>query len=235
MDRIKAKASEVRTQADLQASVDSLRLIPQGNLQAEDVSEVYVPEQFIGTDVLGKIPIRDWQDAASKDENLQVPSRFVANRMAREAKHPESVVHLRRLRYLLFIIVFWRTTRQARERGVWQIAKREKLREFLAPAPEHVIESIRRKFSEHGEMRKTQVDLLMTHCAALACVVDGFETDIFDLREDLKLEEKEMSQYFAEIGATTAVKTTNGRRARVASLRLPLQFPKLRVPIRKRR
>jgi DNA-directed RNA polymerase I subunit RPA49 len=234
MDRIKEKAVQVPTQADLQASINASRPIPQGNFEADEVQDVYIPEVFIGTGVLILIPVRDWQEACDKDEGLQLASRFVANRVVREAAKPDSVLRLRRLRYLLLLIVFWRTTSKGKGHGVWRIAKREKLRESMAPAPEHVLESIRRQFSEQGEMRKLQVDLLMTHCAALALVIDGFEMDIFDLREDLKLEEKEMSQYVAELGGTTEVKKMDGRRARIAKLRLPLQFPKLRVPIRRR-
>jgi DNA-directed RNA polymerase I subunit RPA49 len=234
MDRIKDKASEAQTQADLQASFNASRPIPQGNFGADEIQDVYVPEEFIGADVLNIIPVRDWQTSIKNDEALNLASRFVANRVIRQAGMPNATQRLRRLRYLLLLIIFWRTASKGKGRNVWNIAKRKDLREKLQPAPEHVIESIRRKFSEQGEMRKLHVDLLMTHCAALASVIDGYETDIFDLQQDLKLEEKEMSQYFAEIGGITEVKKVDGRRVRIAKLRMPLQFPKLRVPTRRR-
>ncbi len=40
-------------------------------------------------------------------------------------------------------------------------------------------------------MTKWRVDYLVTHIAALALTVDDFEVDIYDLKEDLRLETKE--------------------------------------------
>ena len=40
-------------------------------------------------------------------------------------------------------------------------------------------------------MTKWRVDNLITHIAALALTVDDFEVDIYDLKEDLRLETKE--------------------------------------------
>jgi A49-like RNA polymerase I associated factor len=40
-------------------------------------------------------------------------------------------------------------------------------------------------------MTQWHVDHLLTHIAALALTVDGFEVDIYDLKEDLRLETKE--------------------------------------------
>lgn len=41
------------------------------------------------------------------------------------------------------------------------------------------------------EMSRWHVDNLMTHIAAAALIVDDFEVDVNDLRDDLKLENKE--------------------------------------------
>ena len=40
-------------------------------------------------------------------------------------------------------------------------------------------------------MTKWRVDNLIAHIAALALTVDDFEIDIYDLKEDLRLETKE--------------------------------------------
>lgn len=42
-----------------------------------------------------------------------------------------------------------------------------------------------------SEMPRWNVDNLMTHIAAAALIVDDFAVDVNDLREDLKLENKE--------------------------------------------
>lgn len=43
----------------------------------------------------------------------------------------------------------------------------------------------------NGEMPRWNIDNLMTHIAAAALIVDDFEVDVNDLRDDLKLENKE--------------------------------------------
>lgn len=42
-----------------------------------------------------------------------------------------------------------------------------------------------------SQLTKRDVDKLVMHIAALALIVDGYETDVFDLREDLRLETKQ--------------------------------------------
>lgn len=96
------------------------------------------------------------------------------------------------------------------------------------------------------EMTKWHVDNLITHIAALSLIVDNFETDTHDLREDLRLDAKQMGQYFHEIGCRVGapteaerlkLKITKAEAAshRVARLRLPLEFPKVRNLPAKRR
>lgn len=43
----------------------------------------------------------------------------------------------------------------------------------------------------NNDMSRWHIDNLMTHIAAAALIVDGFEVDVFDLRDDLRLENKE--------------------------------------------
>jgi len=232
---IKDSSEHMATREELQAAVDMARPVPRGNFDAEDIQDVYVPREIIGAEVLNAIPILEWQEKAKKNEPLLVPSRFVANRINRVASNENAVERLKVLRYLLWTIVFYATTTQGKERGTRNIGKRDKLRQVMVGAPEIVIENIRRKFSDAGVMRKTHVDLLMTHCCAFACIVDNFEVNTLDLREDLKLEQKQINQYFMEIGARIKQKKTGDKLDTIAKLALPLQFPKMRVPATKRR
>lgn len=45
--------------------------------------------------------------------------------------------------------------------------------------------------SRNNDMPRWNTDNLMTHVAAAALIVDDFEVDVNDLREDLKIENKE--------------------------------------------
>lgn len=229
MDSIKDSTANMATREELQAVVDGARPVPKGNYEAEDIQDVYDPKEIIGADILYAIPILDWQEKSKKQEEIQVPSRFVANRINRVAANEHAVQRLKMLRYMLFLLVFWVSTGGGKGPGrARKIAKREKLRELMEPAPEAVIESIRRKFSDNGEMRKIHVDLLMTHCCVFASIIDNFDVNTLDLREDLMLEPKEINQYFAEIGARTRKSKKGDKVENMAKLALPLVFPRLR-------
>ncbi|KAL2264093.1 hypothetical protein VTK26DRAFT_2295 [Humicola hyalothermophila] len=231
---IRDSSHHMATREELQAAVDMARPVPRGNFDAEDIQDVYVPAEIIGAEVLNAIPVMDWQDKVRKLVPIEFPFRTIANRLNRVASGEDAVPRLKLLRYLLWVLTFWSLTRQGRERGTRSIARRDKLRDALAPAPEMVIENIRRKFSDSGVMRKTHIDLLMTHCCVFVCIIDNFEVNTFDLREDLKLEQKQLNQYFIEVGARIRQSKAGDKVNHIAKLALPLQFPKLRQPARRR-
>ncbi|KAK4141661.1 RNA polymerase I associated factor, A49-like protein [Dichotomopilus funicola] len=231
---IRDSSQHMATREELQAQVDQARPIPRGNFDAEEIQDVYIPAQIIGAEVLNAVPVLDWQEKVKKNEAVQVPARFVANRIVRVAGNEMDVQRLRLLRYLLWTITFFSTTRQGKERGTRSIARRDELRQALAPAPEMVVENIRRKFSDSGVMRKSHIDLLMTHCCVFALIIDNFEMNSVDLREDLKLEQKQLNQYLTEIGARYKLSKAGDTVQHLAKLSIPLQFPRMRMPPRRR-
>lgn len=230
MDSLDKTTKGMATREELQAVVDQARPVPRGNYDAEEIQDVYIPEEIIGAEVLNAIPVMEWQDKVKRQEAVEVPSRFVANRINRVAHNEDAVQRLKVMRYLVWVLVFFSTTKPGKERGTKSIGKRDELREVMAPAPDIVIENIRRKFSDGGVMRKTHVDLLMTHICVFAMLIDNFEVNTADLREDLKLgEQRQMNQYFMEIGARIKQTKKEGLTDYVAQLTLPLQFPQMRV------
>ncbi|KAL2271781.1 hypothetical protein VTJ83DRAFT_1152 [Remersonia thermophila] len=233
---IRDASQHMATREELQARVDAARPVPRGNFDADEIQDVYVPSQIIGAEVLNAVPVMDWQDKVKKNQPIEVPARFVAHRIVRVAGNTseDGVQRLKLLRYLLWVIIFYNTTGRGRDRGTKAVAKRDVLREALAPAPEVVVENIRRKFSDGGVMRKEHVDLLMTHLCVFASIIDNFEVDTHDLREDMKLEQKQMNQYFLEIGARIKTAKAGDQVKHIAKLALPLQFPKMRLPTRRK-
>lgn len=229
MDSIKDTTANMATRDELQAVVDQARPVPKGNYDAEDVEDVYNPKEIIGKDVLNAIPILDWQDKTKKNEPIEVVSRFVANRVNRVAAGESAALRLKILRYYLWLIIFYNSARPGKERGTKSIAQRDKLRDQMAPAPEVVIENIRRKFSDNGVMRKLHMDLLFTHCCVFASIIDSFDVDTYDIKEDLKLEQKQINQYFQEIGARTRTSKKGDTVIHYAKLSIPLIFPRLRA------
>ena len=222
------KTATMATREELQAATDAAKPVPRPNLDTDDIHDVYDPHVLIGEELLDSVPVMDWWDAVKNKEDLQFPSRFVAARMTRLASTKGATMRLRLLRYILFLIIFYTTTKSGRERGTRQAAPREVLRKLLDPAPDSVIDSIRRRFSDAGTMRGFHIDLLQTHICAFALVVDSFRVELWDLQLDLKLDEKHMIGYFRQIGARVKKIEEKGRTTQVAELSLPLDLPKQR-------
>lgn len=229
--------STMSSREALQAVVDEAKPVPVANTDATEIQDVYDPKVIIGADILNLVPIREWQEKVKHNEGIQTPSRFVAGRVKRIAGNDDATTRLRVLRYMSFVLTFYLTSKPGKVRGTRRVAPREKLRELLAPAPEAVVENIRRKFSDTGEMRKFHTDLLMTYCCAFAAIIDDFEVDTQSLRDDLRIDQKSMNQYFHEIGARVkpVVNKETKTTVHVARLVLPLDFPKQRHIAPKRR
>lgn len=90
-------------------------------------------------------------------------------------------------------------------------------------------------------LNKWHLDKLTTHILALALAVDDFDSDTHDIREDLRLDAKNITKYYHELGCAIAgpteaemaaigIKKAEGPGHRIAKLRLPLVFPRMRVP-----
>lgn len=229
LSSVGAITSTMASRSDLQAVVDAAKPVPVANLDAEDIQDVYDPKQIIGTEILNQVPVLEWQEKVKHGDSVQVASRFVAARINQIASNQHGLERLRVLRYMLFVLMFYLSTKPGRK-GVRLAAQPDVLREKLAPAPEAVIQNIRRKFSEGGELRKFHIDLLMTHMCVFACIVDNFEVDTQSLMEDLRLDQRTMNSYFHEIGGRVKVvadKVGKTKRS-IARLALPLDFPKQR-------
>jgi DNA-directed RNA polymerase I subunit RPA49 len=230
MESIQEVTKGMATREELQAAVDQAKPVPPGNFDAQEIQDVYKPEQLIGTDILNSIPVKEWQDAAKKHAELQLPYQFISYNMYPIAAGPNPVQRLRMLRYLNYLMVFSKIAKPGKERGVLRVPQKSQLTEKMEDAPAPVIESIRRKFSANGEIRKFHKDLLITYCCAIAAILSNFEFDTSALRVDLGVDEKQFAQYFREIGGriSTPVGKEKGIKRQVAKLALPLEFPKVR-------
>lgn len=229
LSSVGAVTSTMASREDLQAVVDEAKPVPKANLDAEEIEDVYDPNVIIGKDILNLVPIREWQEKKKHGDSISVASRYVASRLKTMGSTPEDATRMRILRYMYFVLVFSLTCKPGKERGTKQVPQRQALHSYMDPAPEAVVENIRRKFSEAGVVRKFHMDLLITHCCVFASLVDNFDCDTSTLREDLKLTQQQMNSYFHEIGVKpTSRKNDNGATVFSARLKMPLDFPKQR-------
>ncbi|KAF1947006.1 RNA polymerase I associated factor, A49-like protein [Clathrospora elynae] len=228
------------TKQDLAAAVDSSKPRPMANLAAEYPGDVYTIDTVIGSDLMTILEVKDWVEASASGQGVSVPSRYVAKRIVKLAKNKQ-IQKLKVLRFILLCISFNSALSGGTGPRPKQIPNKGKLEAKMGEdTPAGCVMAIRRKFAPEGsfEMPRWNIDNLNTHIAAAALIVDDFEVDVNDLRDDLKLENKEIKQYFAELGCKLAaptqtdlakLKLTKAEAANhfIAKLRLPLSFPKV--------
>jgi DNA-directed RNA polymerase I subunit RPA49 len=219
---------------ELAKAADAAKPRPKANEDAIVINDVYTVDSLIGEETMKLIPVRQWQDAIKKRQEFPLSSRYVSTRLV--TTRWDSVERLKTLRYMLLLLDIY--NKSALTKSIRKWPSRLDLKELMGDMPEAVLEGVKRKFTNGGQMSKYQGDLLITHLCAMACLVDNFEVDMWELQDDLKLETKPMSQYFNEIGAKiTALGETERKKLnltkaastqrRVAKLKLPLEFPKV--------
>lgn len=234
LDAIKSASAGMATRDELQASIDSTKPIPHANLEATEIQDVYKPEDVIGAEILNGIRIKDWQEACDKGEGVQLMSKFVASRLNNVARGPNSASRLRLLRYIYYLIVYY--TNATRKRA-GRTAMLKKDFKSITGASDTISDHFLRTFTNgRGEINSYYDSLMLTHTLALASVLDGFTFDVQFLREDLKIDMEKFSTHFKEIGGRVKElkEKSTGRVKHVATLALPLQFPRQRR-IRQRR
>jgi DNA-directed RNA polymerase I subunit RPA49 len=227
---------------ELSAAVDDAKPRPKANLAATAIKDVYPVETLIGTDIMKATLVKSWQDSAKTKKEVVTKSKYVAHRLNKVAT---DVQKLKILRYLYYLLEFYGSTKAKGRGNIRRLPKADELRTLLYDIPPTILEAIKRKFSDGGEMLKFQTDLLITHICALACLVDNYEVDMLDLKDDLQLESKEIGQYFQEIGARVVPANEAQRKElgldkaaamqhKFAKLRLPLEFPKAKFARKQR-
>jgi DNA-directed RNA polymerase I subunit RPA49 len=177
------------TRADVQTAVDASKPRPVPNLSATTPSEVYTIETIIGERTFEDIPVKDWHKIVEEDGDIQTGSRFIAKRLLPALKRGD-VKQVKILRYLLALLDFHAALKSGKSKTGKALPPKEILSKRMHSSPS-LIDGIKRKFTKGPEMNRWQIDYLMTHIAALTLIVDNYETDMFELKEDLRLDLKQ--------------------------------------------
>lgn len=231
-----------QNKTELEEAALAAKPIPKPNMDAESVEEVYPLSTLIPAGDMRLIQVKEWQDKARAEEAIIFNNRFAANRVNPVGKG-DDVDKLKALRYLNLLLDFNAALGAAGRAGK-KVPKKDVLSQKLADYPEGLVDSVRRRFSENNELNKWHQDYLYTHICALSLYIDHYVTDISNIKDDLRLENKQVGQYFHELGCRVGPPTEKERETRgmskaqaaatrIAKLKLPLDFPKPRI-MRKR-
>lgn len=241
LDSVADAAAAAPSKESVDATLLASKPIPKPNLEAGTVEEVYPLRTLIPPHELRQIPVKDWQDKIAAEEEITFDYRFPAYRVAAVAKS-EDVSRLKALRYGDLLLQFHGALAKAGRAG-HKVPKKDVLAEKLPSDkfPPDLVDSVRKRFSnEKNELSKWHMDNLYTHMCALALFVDGWTTNTTDLKDDLRFENRQITQYFNELGCKVSAPTESEREkmklskavanaTRIAKLKLPLDFPKPRA------
>ncbi len=233
-------AANMPTREELGDASTSANTRPEGNKETMDPTKIYTVEKVIGLDTMKIIPVRQWMETMKAKKEITTSSRFVARRLQVHAQNPEK---LKILRYMLLHIDFYNASSSGKFGR--RLPKRDDLKKILGEMPEAALEGVKRKFTNAGIMNKQMSDSLIMYLCAMAFMVDGAGVDTWDLKEDLKLETKQITIYFTQIGAKIAslgeverkkmgLEKAAAAQRRVAKLKAPLTYPKVSVGRRMR-
>lgn len=224
--------------------------IPKPELAAKNVEDVYPFDTLLPQPESRLVAIKDWQDTVRAEEAIEFTHRYPALRVIPLAKG-DDVLRLKALCYLTLLLQFHDVLVSAGRAGK-KVPRKETLKQKLSSWPEALVDRVRVRFSDQkNELPKWHMDNLYTHICALSLYVDGWTTDTTNLKLDLKMENKEIAQYFRELGCKVAPPTEKERESvnqwfgrppmnkgqaavsRIAKLKVPPDFPKARSGRRK--
>nr|POE65088.1 dna-directed rna polymerase i subunit rpa49 [Quercus suber] len=233
-----------RKKEDIARDLLAAKPIPTPNVAAESVEDVYSFKTLVPPGDARLVAVKDWQDKAIAGEAIEFHHRFPAFRVEHTAKMNDNTQRLKALGYLAVLLDFNSALQSAGRTGK-KVPKKDILKQKLAHWPMELVDSIRRRFANHmNELPKWHLENLYTHMCALSLFVDGYTTVTTELRDDLGLDNKQITQYFQELGCKVGPLSEKEREARkftkaqaaatrVAKLKLPLEFPKVRSGKRK--
>ncbi|KAL9052255.1 MAG: hypothetical protein Q9162_005512 [Coniocarpon cinnabarinum] len=242
LEVLRQGAEDAPTKEDLEAETEAAKPRPKYNAMAKKSQDVYTVGDVIGEDLMQNLKVKPWWDAVRDDRDVQLRSLYVSKRL-------ESLVEqddIRKLKISKYVYVLIKFLDACTHRGkaIKSLPKRKELREKI-DEPDNVLDKVIERFTANGKFTQWHVDLVRTTLAVLTLMIDDFETDTYDLREDIGLKAPDMNKYFAEVGAKVKPPTEEQKRRKklskaeagahgIATLKIPLEFPKARtIPSRR--
>ncbi len=178
--------ADMPSREEMQAEINSSKPIPPPNLSAQNAEEVWTLESLVALQTLRSVQVKEWIETIQNGDEITCKSRFVASRIEKLVA-ANDVKRLRGLRYLLLLIEWYHSLKKG-ARGVLRVPRKEDL---LQGWPSELVDGVARRFAEGGELNTWHKHNLLTHILALALVLDGCFTDTRDVRDDLRLDNKE--------------------------------------------
>ena len=243
LDSMEASTADMPTTEAMQADIQESKPRPKHDSSAKTPEDAYRVEDVVGEDMMVALKVKPWVTAIEEGKGVTVSSRFVVRRVEGLVEADE-IKKLKLLKYVLVLEEFHNLCVAKGKAGA-RIPKREVLREKLGES-DSVLDKLLERFTTNMKVTTWHADLIRTTLAVLTLIIDDFETDTHELREDLGMKPSEIVKYFAEVGARIRPPPEKMQREKswtkaevalhgIAKLKLPLEFPKPKMMSRNRR
>ncbi|KAI5790220.1 RNA polymerase I associated factor, A49-like protein [Geopyxis carbonaria] len=246
--QVEENTKDIPTSEMLSQAHADVRQIPAYNKDATKPAEVYQRVAVISEDEWSTIWTSDWVNAGS----VATTSLYVNNRVNKllEDQPKKHTIKLKMLKYISWMLAFY--TAQQKNRG--RLPPIGKAKTLLYGASQATVEGFYKRFAEDiagpavqkedGTMRESTKytvsprleNKLIYHIAVLCLMVDDYDVDIYDLKVDMNITPRELTQAFKEVGCVvkelsktqyTSMKMTkaDAQQHKKAVLKIPLEFP----------
>ena len=163
MESMVAAAASAPTAESNQSAIDNAKPRPTPNEKAETPKDVYPITSIMGAETIREVRVKPWVEAVEAEEAVQTTSRFVANRL-NDLVHNDDIPLLKVLRFTYALIKFYQFLLPAKKGK--KLPPAEKLRTDMAEEA-LLLDTIKRRFTEHGCVELQKVNDLGTRLIAL--------------------------------------------------------------------
>jgi DNA-directed RNA polymerase I subunit RPA49 len=150
LQKMESATTAMPTKEELAAAVDSSKPRPTPNLAAEYPGDVYTTDVVVGSELMTMLEVKDWVQASTTGQGVNVTSKFVARRIVKLAKNKQ-IQKLKVLRYMLLCINFNAALIGGGGSRPKKIPMKGKLEAAMGEdTPAGCVMAIRRKFAPEG-------------------------------------------------------------------------------------
>ncbi|OGM44444.1 hypothetical protein ABOM_006983 [Aspergillus bombycis] len=253
-------ATDIATKtAAVQAQVQANKPLPQASLAASHPSDVYPIDVLVpgGLSTLQQLPgVNEWQETVKSGEAVATTSRYVSRRVE-AVVNSTNATQLQVLRFIFLLLELARALRSGKDSkssgpGSKRLPSRDELRRILSSPTGAKTDSVETLPDPNDiTFLHTTICALSLHIPPQPAKDGGsssqggnapneLATDPSDLRDDLRLDNTVITQYFRELGcrvdkpretefAKWGIKggKAEANARRVARLRVPVEFPRV--------
>ncbi|KAI0712757.1 RNA polymerase I associated factor, A49-like protein [Cerioporus squamosus] len=241
-DTIMQNTDTLPTTEEAKATADSSRLIPPYNADAQRPQDVYALHDIIPEAEFNALPIGAIKSAKTHPERCKLlpfdRSDWVKLqlRLIFSAPKPDKT-ELKTVYYISTMMAFLKNARN--------VGDKDALQQRLSGVPSIVLDGLVSRFTEkERDTNKPKITpqtetLLLTHMLALCLRLDTYAADIETIAHDLSMPPVKVTGLYKSLGCTIKYLSFNECKerglpdsagdSRRAVLKVPLEFPKVRV------